>query len=295
MIDTCVPLLAVVGQTFDGNDMWDEKTGSWVSSHGRVFVYTRSNDGTWIDVPQVLDAGSDKASGDYFGDAVAISGNRMIVGASEKGSIKLNQDDSCCDQRGKVYAFVKAGGVWVQDGEPLKPDDEVTDQRYHFGAYIALDGDTALIGHDSDTWGTNWDEETQQSFSVDQIVYVFTRSAGGWVQTRKLLSSKMHTDSQEDWVHHGFGRGVELRGNRALIWGGWYDVIFLENWEFVETENGWMYPSSSSCQRCDMLALGSDAIFVGSSSINDEHQTGRVGVVDNHSVLPVSDLLGGNS
>ncbi|KAL7502533.1 hypothetical protein ACHAXN_000470, partial [Cyclotella atomus] len=85
---------AVVGQTFDGNDMWDEKTGSWVSSHGRVFVYTRSNDGTWIDVPQVLDAGSDKASGDYFGDAVAISGNRMIVGASEKGSIKLNQDDS---------------------------------------------------------------------------------------------------------------------------------------------------------------------------------------------------------
>ena len=269
----------------------DETTGSWAWSHGRVFVYTRSSDGTWIDEPQVLDAGSDKASGDYFGDAVAISGNRMIVGASEKGSIKLNQDGSCCDQRGKVYAFVKAGGVWVQDGEPLKPDDEVTDQRYHFGAYIALDGDTALIGHDSDTWGWSWNEETQQSFSVNQIVYVFTRGADGWVQTRKLSSSKMGKDSQEDYVHHGFGRGVELRGDRALIWGGFGDVIYLENWEYIELESR-QWASGSFCQRCDMLALSSDAIFVGSSSSFDENQTGMVVVMDNYSVLPVSELFG---
>jgi hypothetical protein len=95
-----------------------------------VFVFTRSSDGTWIDEPQVLVA-SDKAEGDYFGDAVAIDGNQIIIGASERGSIKLNQNGSCCDQIGKVYAFEKVRDIWVR--------------RYHFGAYIALDDDTALI------------------------------------------------------------------------------------------------------------------------------------------------------
>jgi hypothetical protein len=248
-------------------------------SHGKVFVYTRSSDGIWSDEPQVLVA-SDKADGDYFGDSIAISGNRMIVGASEMYSNKLSDDGYSWDQRGKVYAFVKVGDEWLQDGEPLLPDDEVN-LNFHFGAYVALDGDTALIGHASDIW---WD---------DQIVHVFTRSADGWVQMLKLTPSDM---GQSPDITQGFGRGVELQGDRALIWSHMWDwwptAVMLENWQYVETEN---YPwySDHLCQRCGMIALSSDAIFLGGRPPANAGESwadisGSVFVLDNYSVLPVS-------
>jgi hypothetical protein len=277
---------AAIGQPFNGTvTTWDEATESWFFPHGKVFVYTRSSDGTWIDEPQVL-VTNDKAYGDYFGDSIAISGNRMIVGASEKYSNKLNTDGSCCDQRGKVYAFVKVGDSWEQDGEPLLPDDEVTDPKFHFGAYVALDEDTALVGHDSDTWGHIWDEETQTSTLVNQIVHVFSRSAGGWQQTHKLSSSKMGKDPDEEYWHWGFGRGVELQGDRALIWDGGNQAVLLENWEYVETEYIFGAPNAL-CWRCGRIALSSDAIFFGANPYGNEPQPGSVFVLDNHSVLPV--------
>ena len=122
-----------------------------------MFVYTKSIDGTWSDEPQVLVA-SDKANGDFFGDAVAVSGSRILIGASEREVFTLNGDGTCCNdtytttQRGKAYIFVNNVGAWEQDGDALQPDEEATDPRFHFGAYVALDGNSALIGHDSEYW-----------------------------------------------------------------------------------------------------------------------------------------------
>jgi hypothetical protein len=216
----------------------------------------------------------------------------MIVGATQKGLIKLNRDGSCCDHRGKVYAFEKVEGVWVQDGEPLQPDYESTYQGFQFGAYIALDGDTALIGHACDIWGSLWDWETQQSIRVDQTVHVFARTEGDWEQTRKLTPSDVGQDPNT-W--NGFGRGVELRGNRALIWSDWNNAMLLENWQYVKTENIVFGISASACQRCGMIALSADAIFFGANPTDATtafyQNTGAVFVTDNHSILPVSDAL----
>jgi hypothetical protein len=275
---------AAIGQPWNGTyTTWDETTATWLFSHGKVFVYTRSSDGTWIDEPQVLGT-NNKADRDYFGDSISISGDQMLVGASEQGP-----SGSCCDRRGKVYAFVKLGDEWVQDGEPLQPDYETTYHGFHFGAYVALDGDTALIGHECALWGNLWDEVTQQPIRVDQIVHVFTRSADGWVQMLKLEPSDLGLDPQDVT---GFGRGVELQGDRALIWSDWSTAVMLENWQYVETVRIPGY-SDPGCQRCGRIALSSDAIFFGgrpylNTGESWADKSGSVFVVDNHSVLPVS-------
>jgi hypothetical protein len=270
-------------------------------SNGSVFVYTRAIDGTWVDQPQVLIA-SNPVNGDHFGEDVAISGDRILVGATEKGVFPLNEDGSCCNyddttspQRGKVYIFVNNGGTWEEEGEPLLPDEDATDPRFHFGAYVALDGDTALIGHDSATGGMFWDEDTQSQGHANLIVYGFSRTSGGsWEQKVKLTPSSLRKD-RSWYASNDFGRGVELKGNLALVegngWGG--NAILFINWENVIAEPPFgklLLNIRDENRRDDRLALGPNEFFLGASYRENENDTyqGRVNVIDNFSVFPVS-------
>jgi hypothetical protein len=266
-----------------------------IKHHGKVYVYTRLDDGTWIDEPQVLTG--DEVIGDYFGDDVAISGDRILVGASERGIFPPNNDGSCCNhtdytspQRGKAFMFVNNGGAWVQEGESLYPDDEANDPRFHFGAYVALDGDTAIIGHDSDNGVMWWDEETKQRYHSNLIVYGFSRTSGGnWEPSIKLTPSVL--PKNENWKGESFGRGVELNGDKALIEGNLRSAVLFVDWQYVRTEPApaldWFYYPYRRVTT-DRLALGSNEFFLGSSRGGINFNEGRINVIDNFSILPVS-------
>jgi hypothetical protein len=276
-----------VGQPLDYGEL-----NKWDYIHGKVYVYTRLNDGTWIDEPQVLTG--DEVIGDYFGDDVAISGDRILVGASERGIFPLNDDGSCCNytdytspQRGKAFMFANNGGAWVQEGGPLYPDDEATDPRFHFGAYVALDGDTAIIGHDSDTGGVWWDEETEQEVYSNLIVYGFYRTSGSnWELTTKLTPLDIGEDKRW-YASWDFGRGVELEGNRALVEGDGTHAILFVDWEYVKTEPAFGF-LHNYWRRTDRFALGSNEFFLGSGSGGINFDEGRINVIDKFSILPVS-------
>ena len=270
--------------------VWNGDLQRWDYTHGRVFVYTRSVDGIWTDEPQVLIA-SDYADGDSFGDAVAISGNHILIGASEINACPLLEDDGTCSQRGKAYIFKYNGGTWEQEGDPLHPDEDATDPRFHFGAYVALDGDTALIGHDSESGGGTWDDDSQQTIWSNLIVYGFTRGSGNiWEQSIKLIPPS----SDRTLYPHDFGKGVQLVGNRALIEGEGRKAVLFENWEYVNSEGAFGYPEGYwNFQRSNRLALNANSIFLASSIYNHTirfSDKGSVNVIDNFSVLPVSSF-----
>lgn len=284
--------VAVVAQPADWGT-WNEDSQKH-DRHGKVFVYTRSGDGTWTDEPQVLVA-SDYADGDYFGDGVDISGDRILVGASEMDVFPLLEDGSCCDysdvsspQRGKAYIFFNNAGNWEQEGEPLHPDEDAIDPRFHFGAYVALDGDTALIGHDATIY---WDD-----FS-NLIVYGFTRgSDNNWEQSIKLTPSSLDTDNS--LYAHQFGRGVQLHGNRALIEADGSMAVLFENWEYVKSESAFSYLDGFwVSQRSNRLALDANSIFLASTLYNptENESQGRINVIDNFSLLSVSSFACGQS
>ncbi|MGH9937121.1 MAG: FG-GAP repeat protein, partial [Blastocatellia bacterium] len=72
---------------------------------------------------------------DLLGYAVALSGNTALVGAPGVSATNVDQ--------GAVYVFVRNGAVWTQQARLLAQDGGAGE---FFGAAVALDGDTALIG-----------------------------------------------------------------------------------------------------------------------------------------------------
>jgi uncharacterized protein (TIGR03437 family) len=108
---------------------------------GSAYVFTR-NGATWTQ-RQKLTA-SDGAAGDFFGAAVALSGDTIVVGAVyDTIGVKGNQ--------GSAYVYTLIGS-WVPQQKLTASDGAAND---YFGVAVALSGDTVVVGAYSDTIGAN--------------------------------------------------------------------------------------------------------------------------------------------
>ena len=151
---------------------------------GKVFVFERV-DSVW-GTATVLEA-SDGADGDYFGGSVSISGDSILVGASER---EKNFDGSDPERKGKAYVFVRNGTAWDEQ-DILRPF--TTDKYLGFGVSVALDGDTAAIGVSRIEKGE---------------IYIYVRNAGTW---------SMQTFVSPGPVYDCFGCSVDLKDGNLLI------------------------------------------------------------------------------
>lgn len=107
----------------------------------------------------------------YFGVAVALDGDTALV--SRSGYISV---PDCLSHA--VYVFVRQGGSWNEQAK-LLPSDAASCATDGFGAGIALDGDTAVIG-------TPWNQ-----FSVYYAgrAWVFTREEDVWKERVMLTAA----------------------------------------------------------------------------------------------------------
>ena len=129
---------------------------------------------------------SDAAAGDAFGNSVAVSGDRMVVGA--------NADDDSGDESGSAYVFVRSGGVWSQDAKLTASDGTAGDD---FGYSVAISGTTVVIG-------------APLSGNATGSAYVFVRTDSGWVQQAKLTALDGDDEDQ-------FGASVAVTGPLVAI------------------------------------------------------------------------------
>ena len=150
------------------------------SNTGAAYVFTRSGT-TWTQ-EATLTAPAGVAH-DYFGYAVALDGDTALVGADGENSY-----------RGAAYVFTRSGATWSEQAE-LTATGGVAYSS--FGAAVALDGDTALVG------ASNRDSATGAA-------YVFTRSGVTWSQQAEITASD---GAEYDW----FGTAVALDGDTALV------------------------------------------------------------------------------
>ena len=111
---------------------------------GAVYVFTRTA-GVWSQQAYVKASNTD--AGDGFGVRVALSGDRLAVGARFEGSAATSIDgdetDNSAANAGAVYLFTRNAGVWSQT-DYVKASN--TDAGDEFGASIALSGDTLAVG-----------------------------------------------------------------------------------------------------------------------------------------------------
>jgi hypothetical protein len=176
-----------IAVSLDGNTaiigaMYDNDNG--VHS-GSAYVFTRTGT-TWTQQQKLLP--SDGVTDAQFGISVSLNGDTALIGA--------NRDDENGNRSGSAYVFTRTGTTWTQQAK-LIASDGASEER--FGIAVALEGDTALIG-----------SETNDNGAVSGSVYVFTRTGTTWTEQQKLLASD---GAAIDW----FGFSIALDGDTALF------------------------------------------------------------------------------
>jgi hypothetical protein len=130
---------------------------------GSAYVFVRSGT-SWVQQAKLVP--NDGGSLDEFGTDVAISGNTIVVGASHKSfGQSLMQ--------GAAYVFTRSGTTWNQQARLTANDGRSYDT---FGYSVAIDGNQVLVG-------AIQGQQTHQGSA-----YVFSRLAGTWLQTAKLIA-----------------------------------------------------------------------------------------------------------
>lgn len=155
-------------RSVNGNQSDNSSGGSGAAY---VFVRTGTN---WAQQSYLKASNAD--SGDCFGGSVAISGDTIVIGAPCEGSsgrgIDTGQADNTAPFAGAAYAFVRGGGVWIQQAY-LKASN--AERQDFFGGAVAVYDDTTVIGaseEDSAATGVNGDQ-TDNSNSGAGAAYVF--------------------------------------------------------------------------------------------------------------------------
>ncbi len=148
---------------------------------GAAYVFTRSGS-TWSQ--QAYLKASNTNAYDYFGGAVAVSGNLIVVGANDEESnatgINGNQADNSATTAGAAYVFTRSGSTWTQQAY-LKASN--TGAGDAFGWTVAADGETVVVGayhEDSDATGVNGADNDAASDAG--AAYVFTLQPDSNVQ-----------------------------------------------------------------------------------------------------------------
>ncbi|HEX5314295.1 MAG TPA: hypothetical protein VFX38_05250 [Gammaproteobacteria bacterium] len=178
---------------------------------------------------------SDGAAFNAFGNAVAVAGSNALVGAPDVNGWE-----------GAVYAFAYENGIWTQT-QKFFADDGVSGDGANFGATIAMDGSTALIGAVGATVNGN---------SAQGAAYVFTESNGAWSQEAKLVSS-------DGTANNYFGQGVSIDGDTALVgaYGASVHGNSLQGEAYVFTNSGGTWTQAQILTAAD----GAASAFFGHS------------------------------
>ncbi|MEM7245043.1 MAG: hypothetical protein AAF533_06845 [Acidobacteriota bacterium] len=159
----------------------------------------------------------DGLDGDAFGTSVALSGDRVVVGAP-------GQDEGGSN-RGAVYVFGRdegGAGAWGQVTKLQAADGEADDV---LGGALDLDGTRLVVSAlGDDDRGTN-----------AGAVYLFEESGGGWTEVDKLTDDEGEFDDR-------FGFDLALEGDRLVVGIPFSDAAGVQSGSVLllaEDDAGW--------------------------------------------------------
>jgi FG-GAP repeat len=167
----------VVGAKFDDDVQ---------SNSGSAYVF-RYNGVNWLQ-EQKLTA-FDAAQNAQFGDAIALDGGVVVVGAW--------QDDDAGFFTGGAYVFRHNGATW-QSEQKLNASDQ--DEFHWFGRSVGVSGDLIVCGA----------YEADVGAFTSGAAYVYRHSAGTWTEEAKLSASD--TDDTDN-----YGWSADVSGDLVVV------------------------------------------------------------------------------
>jgi hypothetical protein len=147
-----------------------------------------------------------------FGQALAVEGNRLVVGdpgdPSSSTMIDGSQLNAAAPSRGAVFVFERSGETWTQAAF-LKASNQ---RAQGVGASVALAGDRVAVGAPDESnagAGINPDGDVGP-LAASGAVYVFAKYATAWAQ-ESYIKAKLPADNAY------FGTSVALIPGQLLV------------------------------------------------------------------------------
>ena len=159
--------IAVVGAPFD-----DTASGT---NSGSAYVFTRSGT-VWTEQQQLM--ASDGAASDLFGNSVSVDFDTVIVGE--------RFDDTAA---GSAFIFQQYGTFWAEE-QKLAASDRASNDL--FGASVAIDGGTVIVGAYSDDTAAGTDAGSSYIFIRDCVPIISSvpvmRSPGAGISNSTIAN-----------------------------------------------------------------------------------------------------------
>jgi hypothetical protein len=247
---------AIIGSLYDDHSQGGDA--------GSAYVFVRSGS-VWT-IQQKLTAalpgaGPDGATGDNFGNSIALSGDTAVIGS--------HKDDDSGSASGSAYVFVRSGTAWTVEAKltatlPSGETDGATNDD--FGHSVAVSGDTVVIS----TYGD--DDQGAESGSA----YVFVRDGSTWSAQQKLLAT-LPGGTPDGAANDFFGISVALSGDTALIGCNKNGVPPGTAYVFVRDDSTWSVqqklgapPGDTGSNFGYSVALSGGTAIVGTRGDNDQ-------------------------
>lgn len=198
---------------------------------------------------------SDGFENDYFGSAVAVDGDTIVIGApgvSRNGVYGV----------GAVYVFVKPpGSGWTESAKLFGSTSN--GRGTSFGLSVAVSGDVIVVG-DPMTFRAGPDLQYSRA-------HVYVKPVGGWsgvlTETATLKARGARGDGGNGAAASQFGRAVAIDGDTIVVSGGRDGKAYV----FQKPLTGWAgtvfeqarLSTSDDTPLTDHVAIDGRTIFVG--------------------------------
>lgn len=201
------------------------------SDQGSAYVFVKPEAGWRNATHDAKLIASDGALSDQFGNAVAVSGNTVVV-AAPLDNIGANVD------QGSAYVFVKPQVGWsgerTEDAKLIASDFDTAPQfpSEAFGSSVAASGDTIVMGaHFADR---------NSLFRRTGAAYVFQKPAAGWSGTLTEIAKLVASDGE---FPDQMGTTVAISGDTIAVGSGGDDIGTNANqgsvYAFTKPIGGW--------------------------------------------------------
>ena len=170
---------------------------------GAVYIFRKHPVG-WVVTQRIYDtyAGfTTLEAGDKFGSSLALSGDRLVVGAP-------GDDGHSGANTGAAYVFKLTDETWVLEREIADANTGFTalEAGDKFGQSLALDGRWLAVG------GPAADGASRDDTGA---VYIFKKTRSTWAYKQKI--SDESTDFKSLWAGDEFGSALSLEGRTLVV------------------------------------------------------------------------------
>lgn len=284
----------VVGASGEDSTATGGPANDGATDAGAAYVFERSGS-AWTQTGFLKASNADGATinglGDYFGEAVAVAGDRIVVGAPFEDSDALEVDGDMTSNAfvnsGAAYVFVRDANGWTQEAY-LKPNN--TQTTMNFGLSLGIDGGHVVVGAPFESSGSSGVNGTSSggSVSLSGAAYLYKRSGSTWDFTDHFKASNSAVSSQ-------FGRALAIENgviaigarnedsNATGLNGDESNTLASNSgaaYVFTESVQGWSqfaYVKSTNTEASDAfgwaLAL-EDEMLLASAVLEDSSATG---------------------